>query len=441
MRVALLSDVYFPRINGVSTSIETFRRELPAFGVATLLVAPGYGGEASTPEVIRLPARPVPRDPEDRLMSYRATLALESRLRDEGVELIHIQTPFVAQYGGVALARRLGVPVLATYHTLFEEYLHHYLPVLPAGLLRLLARRLSRSQCNALDRVVVPSPAMARRLANYGVATPIEVLPTGIPCAQFARGERTRFRRKFAIPADRPVVLYVGRVAFEKNIGFLIEAVHRARAQVPDLLFLIAGEGPARASLEADVATRGLGDAVRFLDYLDRGADLPDCYAGADLFVFASRTETQGLVLLEALAAGTPALALAEMGTAEILAPGEGTVTSPDDPAAFATLMAALLTDPARRQALAAAAPTHAQRWSDQAQAGRLAHLYQEMLQTHAPRNRSFPGEPLQGQDRPRPDMERPRACSQSGDGREGGKSGAVQGTSDAVGLLPTRRA
>lgn len=90
MRVALLSDVYFPRVNGVSTSIETFRRELPGFGVQTLLVAPTYGGESAAPDLIRLPARPVPRDPEDRLMGYRAALALEQRLRDEAVDLIHI---------------------------------------------------------------------------------------------------------------------------------------------------------------------------------------------------------------------------------------------------------------------------------------------------------------------------------------------------------------
>jgi 1,2-diacylglycerol 3-alpha-glucosyltransferase len=387
MRVALLSDVYFPRVNGVSTSIETFRRELPAFGVETLLVAPAYGGEPTAPDLIRLPARPVPRDPEDRLMGYRAALALEGRLREARVDLVHIQTPFVGHYAGVSLARRLGVPVLATYHTLFEEYLHHYLPLLPAGALRCLARRLSRSQCNALDCIVVPSPAMARRLADYGVTTRSEILPTGIPCAQFAGGDGTHFRRRIGIPSERPVALFVGRVAFEKNIGFLIEAVDRARTTVPDLLFLVAGEGPARAALVAEVAARGLGDTVRFLDYLDRATDLPDCYAAADLFVFASRTETQGLVLLEALAAGTPVLALAEMGTAEILAPGEGTVTSPADPADFAGLMAELLGDRPRLAALAAAGPAHAARWSDQAQAGRLALLYKDVLAIHASPN------------------------------------------------------
>jgi 1,2-diacylglycerol 3-alpha-glucosyltransferase len=390
MRVALLSDVYFPRVNGVSTSIETFRRELPAFGVDTLLVAPAYGGKhdgAAAPDLIRLPARPVPRDPEDRLMGYRAALALEGRLRGAGIDLIHIQTPFVGHYAGLGLARRLGVPVLATYHTLFEEYLHHYLPRLPAGALRGLARRLSRSQCNALDRVIVPSPAMARRLADYGVTTRSEILPTGIPCAQFAGGAGVRFRERLGIRPKRPVALYVGRVAFEKNIGFLVEAVDRARARLPEVLLLIAGEGPARTALAAEVAARGLSECVRFLDYLDRATELPDCYAAADLFVFASRTETQGLVLLEALAAGTPVLALAEMGTTEILAPGEGTVTSPDDPAAFADLMAELLADRPRLAALAAAAPRHAARWSDQAQAGRLAHLYEDILSTHAARN------------------------------------------------------
>jgi hypothetical protein len=116
----MISDVYFPRVNGVSTSIETFRRDLPKSGIAPILIAPGYAGEPSSDEIIRLPARPVPRDPEDRLMSFSAAVAQEASLRAAGVALIHVQTPFVAHYAGLRLARRMGLPVVATYHTLFE---------------------------------------------------------------------------------------------------------------------------------------------------------------------------------------------------------------------------------------------------------------------------------------------------------------------------------
>ncbi|NMG17270.1 glycosyltransferase [Aromatoleum bremense] len=385
MRVALISDVYFPRVNGVSTSIDTFRTELARQGVDSVLIAPRYGAEPDLDDVIRLPARPVLRDPEDRLMSFRASLAQGEALRRRGVDLLHIQTPFVAHYAGIRLARQLGLPALATYHTLFEEYLHHYVPLLPRKLTGIVARGFSRAQCNMVDQVIAPSQAMQARLTAYGVRSPIEVLPTGIPIQAFAHGERRRFRLKLGIPEDQPVALFVGRVAHEKNIAFLIDVIEHARATLPRLLLMIAGEGPAEPSLRRSVEARGLSDAVRFIGYLDRAEDLPDCYAAADLFVFASRTETQGLVLLEAMAAGLPVLALACMGTRSILAPERGACIAPDVVAGFAQQLCRLLIDEVQRARLASEARVYAREWSDQTMASRLALLYRRLIETRSP--------------------------------------------------------
>ena len=379
MRIAIVSDVYFPRVNGVSTSIETFHRELVKAGVAVSLLCPAYGADVPLPDVLRVPSRPVPRDPEDRLMSYRAARRFDTRLGQEGVSLVHVQTPFVAHYAGMHLARSLGVPLVTTYHTLFEEYLHHYLPMVPRRVLQGLARHISRTQCNAADHVVVPSAAMRERLAAYGVTTPMTVLPTGVPTEQFARGEGGRFRAIHDIAPERPVALFVGRVAFEKNIGFLLQMVGHARKRCPDVLLVITGEGPARSELQAQARREGLADAVRFVDYLDRRQDLPDCYAAASAFVFASRTETQGLVLLEAMAAGTPVVALAAMGTTDILAPERGAVIAPDDVAGFAQCLTDLLRDPVRRETLSHEARAYAATWSDRAMALRMQSLYQAL--------------------------------------------------------------
>lgn len=378
MRIVMLSDVYFPRVNGVSTSIETFRRCLAALGAHVQLVAPAYDDApaGSAADIIRLPSRRIPFDPEDRLMSWRAALALTPELARDKPDLIHIQTPFVAHHAGVALARRLRIPAVATYHTLFEEYLHHYIPFLPRTWLQGLARHHSRRQCEALEGVVVPSVAMAERLRQYGVQAPLEILPTGIPTAHFAQGDRARFRAQHGLAPARPVALYVGRVAHEKNIGFLLHALQHARQRLPELCLVITGEGPARPDLERQVRTLGLCDNVRFLGYLDRRQALPDAYAGADLFVFASRTETQGLVLLEAMAAGLPVLALAVMGTRDILAPERGCRIGPEEPGAFGAAMAELLATPERLQSLARAAQEYATCWSDSAMAERLLAFY-----------------------------------------------------------------
>jgi glycosyltransferase involved in cell wall biosynthesis len=375
MRVLMVSDVYFPRVNGVSTSIETFRRTLAAQGVEVRLVVPRYGDEAEAEGIVRVAGRPVPGDPEDRLVGWRAMhrAVLEAAT---DCDLIHIQTPFIAHYAGLKAARKLGIPVVATYHTLFEEYLQHYARFIPSGWLRGQARAFSRRQCNALDAVIVPSTAMRDRLAAYGVTAPLHVLPTGIPTAQFAAGDGVAFRQRFGIDAARPLALFVGRVAHEKNIGFLLEALVHARQAQPDVLLVIAGEGPAMADLKAQTAALGLQESVRFIGYLDRQQALPDCYAAADVFVFASRTETQGLVLLEAMAAGLPVIALSEMGTTDILAPGRGAFSPPPNAIAFGETLGHFLNHPAAWRHLQQEAPVYAGEWTDVAMAERLARLY-----------------------------------------------------------------
>jgi len=379
LRVLMVSDVYFPRINGVSTSIETFRMALPAHGVEVGLVAPRYGGEADTAGISRVTGRRLPRDPEDRLMAYgplrRAVLSAAP-----GYDLIHIQTPFAAHYAGLHAAKTLGKPVLATYHTLFEEYLQHYIPMLPARGLRAIARRFSRGQCNALDAVVVPSRAMDERLGVYGVSVPRHILPTGLPENAFRPGDRAFFRARHGIAPETPVALFVGRVAHEKNIGFLLEALVEVRRRMPEVLLLITGEGPALEELRRQAHRLGLDGAVRFLGYLDRRGELRDAYAAADVFTFASRTETQGLVLLEAMAQGCPVVALSAMGTSDILEPRRGCRAAPDDPVAFAQALLGLLADPPGRARLATEARTYAMEWSDSALAGRMARLYRSLL-------------------------------------------------------------
>jgi glycosyltransferase involved in cell wall biosynthesis len=321
----------------------------------------------------------VPLDPEDRLMSYRHLLGLTEQLRQENFDLIHIQTPFVAHYAGLELGRRLGLRCVETYHTYFEEYFHHYIPFLPRRLVATIARHTSRRQCNAVDALIVPSPAMRDALVAYGITTPQVVIPTGIPVDHFAQGQGQRFRERHGLPADRPLLLYVGRVAFEKNIGFLLDCMAQLRHSHPEALLLITGEGPAEHALQRQVKHLELDEQVRFLGYLDRSLELPDCYAAADAFVFASRTETQGLVLIEAMAAGTPVIALAEMGTKSILDAGQGCLTPPPDIHHFTQAIRDFLNFPPLRQRLAAEARQYASTWSAEALTGTLHNFYRRL--------------------------------------------------------------
>ena len=378
MRVLFISDVYFPRVNGVSTSIRTFRQDLTNYGVETVLVAPRYAAVGPDDEqgLLRVASGGVPRDPEDRRMRWGAlTRTLDSLPRDE-FDLVHIHTPFIAHYAGSRFARRAGIPCVATYHTFFEEYLHHYVPALPRGIGRLMARAFTRSQCDAVQALIAPSDPMRDILLEYGVSTPIHVLPTGLPADRFAAGDGNRFRAEAGIPLDRPLMTYVGRVAHEKNIEFLVQVFTKVRQTIPNAMLVIAGEGPARESLRQLVTSLKLDADVYFAGYLDRNKGLLDCYAAANVFAFASRTETQGLVLLEAMAQGAPVVSTAELGTRSILKPDCGAVVVAEQQDEFAAAVIRVLQSPDLQKELGDRGRVYAKTWSSASMARRLADLY-----------------------------------------------------------------
>lgn len=377
MKILFISDVYFPRVNGVSTSIATFRRELRARGHTVHLIAPDYFAPSDDEsDILRVPSRHLPMDPEDRLMQFSWVMAHLERLHEERYDVIHVQTPFVAHYLGLKLSRKMGIPCVETYHTFFEEYLHHYIPFLPRSLMKAVARRFSRSQGNSLDGMVIPSRPMLEVLKKYGVSTQAEVIATGLQPESFITGDRAGFRKRYGIPEDRPMLLFLGRVAHEKNIGFLLHVLNQVIETVPNALLLIAGEGPAVESLELATIELGLTENVMFIGYLDRHTELNDCYRAADLFVFSSRTETQGLVLLEAMAQGIPVVSIAEMGTRDVLQEGQGVWIARDNVQDFAGKVVRLLGDETTRIRLGEAGRRYAQLWSAGSKAEHMLRFY-----------------------------------------------------------------
>ncbi|MBR9905985.1 MAG: glycosyltransferase family 4 protein [Gammaproteobacteria bacterium] len=384
MKILMISDVYFPRVNGVSTSIASFRGALERLGHSVTLICPDYPlGQVDEPGVMRIRSRRIPGDPEDRMMRYRDLLALTPQLADVAFDLIHVHTPFTAHYAGVALGRRLNIPVIATYHTLFEEYIHHYIRWLPRRWLRLAARRLSVHQCQQLDALVAPSRAMQDALSRYGVTTPTTVIATGLALESFCHSQGGQddsdFRTHYNLPQEAQLLLYVGRAAFEKNIDFLIDMLPKVLAEHPATRLIITGEGPAHDSLVQRAWEIGVADAVLFLGYLDRNGPLQAAYRAADVFVFASRTETQGLVLLEAMALGTPVVSTAMMGTLDVLKEGEGCLIAEDNHDDFATKVNRLLSDEPQRQQLAQRAQVYVASWHEDAKSENLVALYRKL--------------------------------------------------------------
>jgi glycosyltransferase involved in cell wall biosynthesis len=381
VNILKITDVYFPRINGVSTSIRTFRDEFIKLGHDVTLIAPEYTADDERHDNLhRIPSRALPLDPEDRLFSRRHVRRLTDQLKECDFDIIHIETPFFAHYEGVRLAEALGLPVIETYHTHFEEYFYHYLPLLPKAALKFAARQFNRRQCNSVDAIVVPSQAMMEVLDGYGAHKPRRIIPTGIDDHFFTPGDGRRFRLLNGIPEGRPVLMHVGRAAHEKNIDFLLHMLNLLRKQVPDVLLIIAGEGPALNHLKNLANTLKLDNNIRFVGYLDRKTTLLDCYAAGDVFVFASRTETQGLVLLEAMAQSTPVVSTARLGTVDILSPGKASIIAEEDIEDFSYKIQKLLGDTMLYQELKAQCLPYAHSWSAQEMAERKISYYRETM-------------------------------------------------------------
>ena len=390
MRILMLSDVYFPRVNGVSTSIRLFRDELERRGHTVAIVAPRYGGELAQIEldsrISRASGLRVPFDPEDRMASPgRLVAAAETaRLALGGFDLVHVQTPFAAFSAARQVAKRWRVPLISTHHTHFEAYAGHYLPWLPAGWLERGARLLVRSQARSVSALIVPTEPLRELVRSYGVRTPVDVVPTGLDLARFSGADRVAGRRRLGIDASTPLLVHVGRLAREKDVARVVRVAARVLGQLDGARAVLAGEGPARADLERQVADLGLSDRVIFLGYLDRERQLPDLYAAGDVFVSASTTETQGLVLLEAMASGLPVVGVAALGTRALLDARLGAIPAPPDDDALAAAALSVLADAVLAQRLRAEARQVAALWSVERTTGELLAVYERVRSEHA---------------------------------------------------------
>jgi 1,2-diacylglycerol 3-alpha-glucosyltransferase len=373
LRVGFFTEIYRPVVNGVVASVEGLAEGLRARGHSVYCFAPRMPGyeEADGP-VFRMPSLPLPtRTP------YRLTLPIVSRRNLNGIikrlSVVHVHSPFVTGWMGLRYSRRYGMPLVYTYHTQLEAYAH-YIPFEPNAT-RFAATQLTRAFANMTDAVIVPTRAMAQHLVEMGVRARVEIVPSGIDIARFGAGRRdeTLRARLGARPGDR-LVLSVGRLAKEKNLVLLLRAL--AGARDPSLCLAIAGDGPMRSELEELARGMGVGGRTRFLGVIPR-EELPDLYASADAFVMPSTTETQGLVLAEALAAGARVIASDSAQSRDVL-DGAGIIADPTA-AGFAT---ALREIPERPDGAVSSAARHAAaQYSLDAQTDRTLALYRSLLQ------------------------------------------------------------
>lgn len=359
MRIAIFTESYEPIINGVSVCVSTLREGLVARGHEVFVFAPAFEGfEDKAGGVCRLPARHTILHPD---YPFPLPFAPEARrvFAELKPDIVHTQTPFLLGVFGAKWARRFGVPFVSTNHTLYTEYVH-YAPIRPKALTKLFLMRLMRWYYSGCDAVVVPSGPVEKILRSYGVKTRVEVIKTGIECVPpLAAEERVKVRRKYGVDDRQFLLLYVGRIAREKNLRMLLTAFRSVAEQQAHAKLLLVGGGPALAETKAFANELGLGDRVEFLGMLKRN-DISPIYGAADAFAFPSTTETQGIAICEALSAGLPVVAVNAGGIPENLENGVDGFLTNDDPAEFADRINFFINSPDDRAEMGARARENA---------------------------------------------------------------------------------
>ncbi|MCR3922742.1 MAG: glycosyltransferase family 4 protein [Firmicutes bacterium] len=372
MKIGMFTDSYRPYTSGVVRSIETTSAKLIELGHEVFIFAPNYPNCEKEDGVFRFPSVPTPTYP-DFAIALPFSFNLNANVKRLDLDVIHVHSPFSMGLLGSRCAKRYDIPLVFTYHTMYDQYVH-YLPI-AQGLSKKVVLKLSSKFCNRCDLVITPTEVV-RQIVAPTIMTNVQAVPTGIEISEFANPERQWLRERYKIPMHKKILLHLGRLGKEKNIGFLFQAYEIIRETKPNTVLVIAGDGPDREAQEGQVSEMGLSEHVIFTGPMSR-EQVVNCYAGADLFVFASTTETQGLVLGEAKAAGLPSVAVKALGAAEMVKDGIDGFLTPLSLDKFTQRVLQLLDDDTLRQAMADRCLIEAEEISSTSMAKKLLGAYE----------------------------------------------------------------
>lgn len=381
MKIAMFTNNYKPYIGGVPISVEHLAEALRQRGHEVYVFAPTYKEQTKEPYVIRYPSFPVSiaKAPVPNVM----TLLFEKKVKELGIELIHVHHPAIVGNVALYLKKKYHIPVVYTYHTRYEQYLYYVKP------LERIERRTGVIEkyldyfCRKCDLLLAPTPGMEEFLQKKHTDVPIRVLPTGIVKDCFAPDpQKVRALRNTYKGGADYLFVTVSRLAREKNLLFQLEGL----AHLKELLngrgrtfrHLLIGEGPQKEELQKEAARLGLSSNLIFTGTVPN-AQMQDYQAAADAFLFTSKSETQGIVILEAMAAGNPVVALDASGVRDVVEDGVNGYLCHEDAAQWAQRVVKLVADAPRYRQMSRAAVATSCRYSEEAIAERAEKYYREI--------------------------------------------------------------
>jgi len=379
MKVHFYTESFKPYLSGVTVSVDTFSRGLTELGHEVTVMAPSYPGFKDTEsyKVLRFPSLGTPLYPGFRL-AWPFKRGHKTYLKHNKPDIIHSHSPYQLGYLSRHIAKKLKVPFVYHFHTLFTDYLH-FVP-LPRFISEPVLKFIIRHFCKGCDLIITPTAIVKDVLRNeYGVTQRVEALPTGVEDAAVAAASPHGIREKYNLTADTPLLMYCGRASKEKNIEFLLEAFKKINELVPATRLMIVAFGPHEAALKTMAERLSIADKVIFTGRVERTQVYNYLKAG-DLFVCASKTETQGLVLSEAKACGKPAVAINARGVSQMVEDGVDGWLVPDDLDIFVRRTVETLNNPLELKRLSEGADRNSKaHFLNSAIAKKLEALYEEL--------------------------------------------------------------
>ncbi|MEI6040429.1 MAG: glycosyltransferase family 4 protein [Candidatus Berkelbacteria bacterium] len=387
MRIAIFTECYLPTINGVVISIETFRAELEKRGHEVFIFAPKTKDfiDKDKEHIFRLPSFTWPSQKNYPLAVPFFSWKIAKKIKELKIDVIHSQHLFTVGNLGLRIARKLHIPFVYTYHTLIAEYTH-YVPLF-SDISKQYLIALSKNFCNKCDQVITPSPSMAKILVKYGVKKPIEPIPTGIHIEALKKHFPDKvIRAKWDIPENRKILLYLSRIAKEKNIDFLLKSMKKLverrskKHKLADVHLLMIGGGPELGFYQEQIKKMGIENYVTFTGMLKNDIAVR-YYGAADIFVFPSITETQGIVVSEAMAAGIPVVAVNKMGPSDLVKDNEDGFLTDLNQTEFTDRIEQLLDSTTLREKMGLKGTKNAEEFSSEACALKLEKIYNLVIQ------------------------------------------------------------
>jgi len=401
MKIAMFTDAYWPRVNGVTVSVDSFSRALVKEGHEVLIVCSQYPQSQNNAislqkeseaevlfKLVKVPSFPAFISKEDRIAKLNKRSWALKQVDSFNPDIVHINTEMIIAEFGFFYARSHNLPVVYTFHTMWEDYAPNYFPFLPVWFVKLFIRKIQKNVLKRSYRVIVPTPQIDEVVHKFKLNSLTERIPTGIelelfePNTEKSEEYRKKFDERFPVSKGKRILLFAGRVAKEKNLGFLLNILPEILKKHPDVILVIAGNGPDQDYYKEEAKKAGLDDNCVFTGYFDR-KDLALVYSIAEIFTFPSLTDTQGLVTLESMLSGTPVVAIGVLGTLTVMGGDNGGFMVKNDSEEFTARVLDLLGDKELYQAKVKEAMLHARSWSIEELTKKLIAFYQTAIKDY----------------------------------------------------------